>query len=323
MATFLDIVKANNADKEVGVIEEALRLHPEINLADTREIPGIHYETLVRTALGNTGGSFRVGNRGITPPAHTYENRRVECFLAEPRFTSDKAIADSYVDGAAAYIAMDVSGTMEGEMQALSSQFYYGASAGQGFSLGAVGNALGFPGLIDAYDSVNRVINAGGTTANTGSSVWLVRFGPQMIRWVLGNGGRMQWGPVRIESILDPTDATYQKRFDGYVQTMVYRPGLQIGSLWSAVRVKEITADSGCTLTDAMIYNALSLFPAGTQPDVILMSRRSLYQLRASRTTYNPLGVPPPIPTHIAGLAGLNIPIQVTDGISNNEPLTL
>jgi len=44
----------------------------------------------------------------------------------------------------------------------------------------------------------------------------------------------MQWGPVADRVDPRSTDATYQKRFDGYVQTMVYRPGLQIGSLWSA-----------------------------------------------------------------------------------------
>ncbi len=316
MATFLDIVKYNNSDKEVGLIDESIRLHPELKLGDTRDIPGIHYDTLVRTGLGNTGGSFRTGNQGIAPPAHTYENRRVECYLAEPRFQSDKAVADASIDGAAAYIAMDTGGTMEGEMQALATQFYYGAASG-------LGNSKGFPGLIDAYDATNFVIDAGGTTASTGSSVWLVRFGPTQIRWVLGNGGKMQWSPVRIESLLDSSDSTYQKKYDGYVQTMVYRPGVQIGSLWSAVRIKKITADSGHTLTDAMLYNALSLFPAGTQPDVILMTRRSLYQLRASRTTYNPLGTPAPIPTNIAGLAGNNIPIEVTDAISNVEALTL
>src|SRR5690242_16068154 len=127
MPTFLDIVKANNADREVGLIDESIRAHPELKLADARQIPGITYKTLVRTAVGNTAGSFRTANVGISPPKHTYENRTVECFISEPRFESDKAVADSYVDGAAAYIAMETGGTMEGEMQALARQFYYGA----------------------------------------------------------------------------------------------------------------------------------------------------------------------------------------------------
>lgn len=314
MPNFLDIVKANNADMMVGLIDESIRLHPEISLADTRTIPGISYRTLVRTALGNTAGSFRRANEGSAPPVHTYENRLVECYVSEPRFQSDRAVADAYVDGAAAYIAMEVGGTLEGEMQALAKQFYYGAS-------GTLGNAKGHPGLIDSYDATNMVVDAGGTTANMGSSVWMVRFGPQQVRWVLGAGGRMSFSPVRIESLIDPNDST--KRYDGYVQTMVFRPGLQVGSYWSALRIKKLTADSGHTLTDALLYSALALFPAGTQPDVILMTRRSLNQLRASRTATNITGMPAPFPTDVVGLAGLNIPIKVTEAISNVESLTL
>ncbi len=314
MPTFMDIVRANNADKDVGLIDETIRLHPELTLADTREIPGISYTTLVRTALGNTGGSFRTANSGSAPISHTYENRRVECYIMEPRFQSDKAVADAYTDGAPAYIAMETGGTLEGEFQALSKQFYYGAGSGYG-------NTLGFPGLVDAYDASNMVIDAGGTTANTGTSVWLVRFGPQQVRWVLGNGGRFSFSPVRIESIIDPNNSA--RKFDGYVQTMVARPGLQVGSLWSAVRIKKITNDAGCGLNDALLYRALALFPAGTQPDVILANRRSLSQLRQSRTATNPTGAPAPIPKEIEGLGDTSIPIKVTDSISNVESLTL
>lgn len=320
---FLDIVKNNNADWSIGLIDEALRLHPELAMGDTRAIAGIHYDTIVRTAIGNATGSFRRGNEGIAPPVHTYENRRIECYLAEPRFQADKGVADSDARGAAAVIATDVSGTMEGEMQALASQFYYGAASG-------LANAKGYPGLIDAYDATNMVVDAGGTTANTGSSVWLVRFGPQQVQWVLGNGGKMAFSPVRVESLIDANNL----RYDGYVQTMVYRPGVQVGSLWSACRIKKLTADAGATLTDTLLYQALAKFKAGTQPDAIFMSRRSLMQLRQSRTTYNPMGTPAPAPTSITGLfrgvkgpdgtmAGQDIPIYVTEAISETEPLTL
>lgn len=314
MPSFMDIVKANNADREVGLIDEAIRLHPELSLADTREIPGISYRTLVRTSLGNTTGSFRRANEGSMPPVHGYENRLVECYISEPRFQSDKAIADSYVDGAAAFIAMETGGTLEGEMQALASQFYYGAA-------GTIGNAKGFPGLIDSYDATNNVVDAAGTTANTGSSCWMVRFGPQQVRWVLGSGGRMAFSPVRIESLIDASNTAL--RYDGYVQTMLFRPGLQVGSLFSCVRIKKLTADAGKGLTDALISQGLAKFKAGTQPDVILCSRRSLQQLQASRTATNPTGNPAPFPTDFAGIGGQNIPIRITEAISNAESLTL
>jgi hypothetical protein len=53
-------------------------------------------------------------------------------------------------------------------------------------------------------------------------------------------------------------------------------------------------------------------------PDVLFMTPRSLYQLRASRTATTPGGTPAPIPTEVFG-----VPIQVTNQIRNNEKLAL
>lgn len=319
MPNLLDIIKANQSDREVGLIDESMRVHPEMTIGDNaRTIDGVQYKTLVRTALGNTSGSFRGANQGGAPPVHTYENRMTECFIDEPRFQSDKAVADAYIDGPAAYIAMETGGTLEGEMQALCTQFYYGAASG-------VANSKGFPGLLDSYDATNMSIDAGGTTSSTASSVWMVRFEPQQVRWVMGAGGRMTFSPVRIESVFDPTDNATPptKKFDAYVQTMLFRPGLQVGSLWSCVRIKKLTKDVGHTLNDDLLYQALELFPAGTQPNVILMTRRSLRQLRGSRTATNPTGSPAPLPRGITGLNDQDIPIRVTDSIKNTEALTL
>lgn len=313
LENLLTIVKANGSDAAVGLIEEAAKAHPEIMLGSERSIRGVSYKTLVRTALGKTDGSFRNANQGSTPISHTYENRTVECFILEPRFEIDKAVAHAYEDGPEAFIAIQESGIMEGELQGLCKQFYYGTGTG--------GNAKGFPGLIQAHDSANMVVDAGGTTADTASSVWLVRFGPQHVQWCWGLNGAFSMSPVRTESIVDPADAT--KKFDGYVQTMLARPGLAVHSLQSVVRIKKLTADSGKGLTDTLIHQALEKFPTGTQPDVILMTRRSNRQLQSSRTATNPTGQPAPFPTSIVGIAGQNIPIAITDAISDTEALTL
>lgn len=62
----------------------------------------------------------------------------------------------------------------------------------------------------------------------------------------------------------------------------------------------------------------MAKFIAGTQPDVILMSRRSREQLRASRTAYNPTGQEAALPKDWQG-----IPIEVTDALLDTEALTL
>lgn len=318
----LDIAKANNSDGQVGLIEQSIQAHPEITLGAARTIPGTMYKTLVRTAMGRTTGSFRSANAGSTAIKNVYENRIVETYILEARFEADKAVADAYIDGAQSYIALEAGGILEGEMRGICSQFYYG----NGLASAAPNNASGFPGLLDSYDATNMVIDAGGTTASTGSSVWLVKFGPKWVQWVWGGGGSaLQFSPVRIESLIDPNDTGTPptKKLDGYVHTLLAYPGLQIGSPNAAVRIKKLTADSGKGLTDALITQALAKFPTGIQPDVCLMTRRSLQQLQASRTTYSPTGQPAPFPTGIVGISGAEIPIAVTDAILNTESLTL
>lgn len=311
--TLLDIARANGSDAVVGLIDETTKVHPELRMGAARTISGINYKTLVRIALGNTGGSFRNANEGNVPHVHSYENRLVETYILSPRWQCDKAVADSHEDGALKYIYQEAEGTLEGEMQALSKQFYYGA--------GTNGNSKGFPGLLQMHDATNMVVDATGTSESTCSSVWLVRFGPQHVQWVWGNNGQLQPGDIRVESVAMGT--TPESYMDAYVQTFLARPGLQVGSLLSVVRIKKLTADSGKGLTDDLIATALAKFPEGTGPDAIFLGKRSLGQLQASRTATNPTGAPAPFPTNIMGIQGNQIPLYVTSGILATETLAL
>lgn len=309
LPTLLDIAKLNGVDSVVGLLDEVARPHPELMRGYARTIKGQSYKTLVRTALALTTGSFRDANAGTLPLKNTHENRRVETFILNPRFEVDKAVADQAEDGPEAYIALEQGGILEGELQALCTQFYYGNVSGNG------GNVKGFPGLIDSVDS-SMVVDATGSTASTGSSVWAVRFGPRDVGWVWGENGKLEMSDPRIESITDPADST--KRFDGYVSSMLAYPGLQSLSKYSVGRIKKLTEDSGKGLTDTLIASLLSKFPTGWKPDVLFMTRRSQYQLRASRTATNPTGAPAPIPDEAFG-----IPIETTEAILNTESLSL
>ncbi len=309
--TLLDIAKANGSDGIAGLIEESTKVHPEIARIAARTIKGINYKTLVRTGLGRTTGSFRSANQGTAAIKGTYENRLVETYFLEARWEADKLVADSYEDGAASYIAMEAEGVMEGEMQGLASQFYYGSG----------NSASGYPGLIQAYDATNMVVDAGGTTASTGSSVWFVRSGVRDVTWVWGNNGSISVTPVRVESLIDPNAST--QKYDGYVQVLSGRPGLQVASTTSICRIKKLTADSGKGLTDALVNQALAKFRPGFGPDFCFMTQRSQQQLQSSRTATSPTGAPAPFPTSITGVDGKLIPILVTEALTNTESLTL
>lgn len=302
--TLMDIAIANGSDAVVGLVEEVVKAHPELSLGAARTIKGLNYKTLVRTALPTVG--FRNANEGYAPGKSTFENRLWETFIFNPRWECDKAVADSHEDGAAAFIAIEADGIMEASMISLCSQFYYGTGTG--------GDAKGFPGLLASLDTTNMVVDAGGTTADTGSSCWGVKFGPQHAQWVWGNNGSLAISPVSEARILDGSSNPYT----AYVQELLARPGLQVSSKWAVGRIKKLTADSGKGLTDTLIASLLAKFPVGRGPDLLLCSRRSLAQLRASRTATNATGAPAPFPTEAFG-----IPIAPTDSILDTEALTL
>ncbi len=314
LPTLLDIVRMNGSDAAAGLVDEASKAVPEVRLGAARTIKGLNYPQKVRTGVPTV--NFRNVNEGTAVAGSTWEQRLVECYLLNPQFEVDKAAADAYEDGAAAYLAEEALGITEGSMQALGKAFFYGPHA-------TFGKAKGFPGLLQCHDDINMVVDAGGTTDNVATSVWLVRWGPLDVRWVLGQGGRAEvTDPVECRL----TDAAGNP-FTGLRQELYMRPGLQVGSIYSVCRIKKLTTDKG--LTDALIYDALAKFPSGKGPNAIYMSRRSLYQLRKSRTATNSTGTPAPIPTDVEGApngdgtSAERIPIFVTDSIVNTETLAL
>ncbi len=301
--TLLDIAKANGSDAAAGLIEEVVSYAPEVAVGAARTVKGMGYKTLVRTALPTAG--FRNANEGVAASKSTWENRTVECFTLNPRWECDKAVADRYEDGAAAFISLEANGIMKAAMLTMGSQFYYGTGTG--------GDAKGHPGLLAAYDS-NMVVDAGGTTASTGSSVWGVKFGPQDVTWVYGLNGQLAVSDVSEQRVLDSNS----NPFTAYVQEMLAYPGLQVGNKNCVGRIKKLTADSGKGLTDALLSQLLAKYPVGSKPDAWFMSRRSQAQLQASRTATTPTGAPAPFPTEAFG-----IPVIVTDSILDTESLSL
>ncbi len=315
LPTLLDIAKHNGSDDVVGLVEEAIRAVPEIsgsviyrgkslvipNLGAARTIKGRQYKTLIRTALPTV--AFRNANEGSASTKSTYENKLVETFILNPRWECDKAVADSHEDGAESFIALEGIGMTAAAMMALGKQFYYGRGTA---------DAKGHPGLIDSVDS-GMVVDATGSTANTGSSVWAVKFGPQAVQWVYGEKGSLEMSPVREESIADSNG----NRFTAYIQELLAYAGVQVLDRYSAARIKNLTAQAGKKLTDALLAELLALFPVGKMPDAFLLSRRSLEQLRASRTATNATGAEAPTPTEFEG-----VPLVPTDSILNTEAIS-
>jgi len=309
--TLLDIAKMNDSDTLVGLVDEAARIVPEItgvdpftgnrvpNMGAGRTIKGIHYKTLVRTALPSV--AFRSANQGTAPAKSTYENRLVEAFLLNPRWNIDIGVGNTSEDGPSVLMAREASAFFTAALMACGAQFYYGVS----------NDAKGFAGLQALVDS-SMVIDAGGTTANTGSSVYAVKFGEQAVQWVYGENGQFAISDMDMRDVLDADGNPYT----AYFQELFARVGLQCVNKYSVARIKNLTADSGKGLTDALISQLISGFPVGYRPDCLFASRRSIYELQKSRTATNSTGAPAPYPTEAFG-----IPLIATDSLVNTEAI--
>lgn len=295
--TILDIANRNASDSLTGIIEEAIKATPEMQIGYAKTIKGIMYKTLVRTALPSV--SFRDANEGTVAVKSITELRTVETYILNPRFMVDKAVADMDERGWEAYLADEAIAMTAGGLQTVCSQLYYGLT----------NDAKGFPGLLAAIDSTNMEVDAAGDGTDC-SSVWGVKWGEQDVSWVFGDNGNMDLSDVRISDIVTNTET--EASLTKYVQEIMARIGLQVGNTKAIGRIRDV--DAGKPLTDDLLAQLLAKFPVGKKPDMFLMSRRSQSQLQQSRTATNPTGAPAPFPE-----SAFNIPIIVTDSIKDTE----
>lgn len=314
--TLLDIAKLTAGDAVVGLIEENLRYSPEVSLfPSSAPIRGTSYSTVVRTGLPTV--SFRDGNEGQTPTKSTFRNDLVQCFILGAQIEADKMLADAHPQGAAYWQGVEASGVMKAAFLKLGAQIWYGR--------GTNGDAKGFPGIktfcavggtTDAGDALT--IDATGDAAGTASSVYAVKFGPQDVTLVPGNGMSLQLEDWRIQQIV----AANGGKMTAYVSALNAWMGLQIGNQNCVRRIFDLTAETGKGLSDALLAQLLATFPVGQTPDALFMSRRSRRQLQLARsvvlqgqgTTRPNQPAIAPIPTEYDG-----VPIYATDSIGNTD----
>jgi hypothetical protein len=306
--TLLDLAKLNGHDPIVGLIEEVATASPEVTTIPARTIAGTSYKTVTRNSRPAVG--FRAANEGTDASKSNFTERLVECFILSSRIEVDKAIARAYEDGPEALQAIEAVGVMRAAMSAVGTQTIYGDSASsKGFA--------GLQTLIGEFGS-ELIVDAGGTTAGTGSSVYAIKAGNTGVQYVYGNGTTFDLSAFREGDAADANG----KRFAALIADLTAWIGFQCVNKYAVGRLRDLTADSGKGCTDAKIAELLSKFPVGERPTHLLMSRRSAFQLQVSRTTapntkqeaFN--GILPGVPTESFG-----VPIIITDSIADNETL--
>ena len=307
LAGLVQFNDANNDDINVSdLLDDAPLLQVLYAKASSN---GTLHKYLKQTVASSN--AFRAVGGGL---AKTYsQDAQVTATLQilDGSFYVDKAVADAYNKGPEAYIQKELSRTLKQRFFGLESQIL----------LGTNNDANGFVGLQDsgALDAtsdamVSEPANPGAASANT--SIYLIRHGDDDVAALMANDGEIIVSDTIVQMVYeDPT--TNANSYSAYYTGVEAYAGLQLGGAYSAGRIANVncaTLTATNALTDDDIYANLSLFPAGRQPNVIVMNRNALRLLRNSRTAVNATGAPAPRPTDVEG-----IPIIVTDAITSTE----
>jgi len=250
------------------------------------------------------GTAFRKIGLGVTNASERFDDIALNLEYFDPSFTRDVAAAKGYRKGLSEYIKKET-------LAALKAGF---ANVERAVFSNVAG---GFNGLLQFSDyviddSATQIINKGGSNGAS-RSVWLLRWAEDGVAMIAGNDGRvdMEWdddSPTIVQvSASGGVYSAYRVTLGGWL-------GLQVGSTYDVVRICGLDGEAGKKLTDDIIADGISRFASARQPNMIVMNRTSLKELRESRTATNPTGAPAPFPTEAFG-----IPIVSTDLLPSNE----
>ena len=132
--TLLDIAKL---DAGIGypLIEEAVKMAPELTVVPADTMTGTTMELTVRTGLPSV--RFRNANEGVPRSKSSYETRTFQTHILDHQIAVDAQIVDGARDPGR-LLENHASGVIEAAMQYIGSQFYYGTG----------NDSKGFPGLL-------------------------------------------------------------------------------------------------------------------------------------------------------------------------------
>lgn len=305
--TLLDIAAANSGEGLRKLIEKDIVIAPEVNRFPAKTISGVSFDTVIREALPTT--DYVVAGNGIAASKSRYAKKTVECKYREGQMRVYKAHALAHKDGAEAILAKEMDGMIKAVIRKLGKTIIYGNNA-------ANNSVNGFPGALQVVDA-NMVVDAGGTTAGTGSSVYAFKVGEEMASLIFGNEKALE---SLQEWILQQVTGEDGNLTSAYCNDLSGWEGVAWENPFCVGRIKKLTADTGKTMSDDFGYDLLEKFHKhlGQMPDFFVATPRSANQLRKSRTPTTESGKKADWPTDVAG-----IPLLVSNSISDTESLTL
>lgn len=159
--------------------------------------------------------------------------------------------------------------------------------------------------------SAELKVNAGGTTADSQTSAYLVRASETANSLVWGNDAQIEMLDWQVQQVKDASGKT----FHAYVTDISGLFGVQMGSKFDVVRIANINEADGNKLSDDLISNGLERMEHG-DPSFIFGSRAAVYSLQRSRSATRADGADAPRVTDYEG-----IPVITSPGIGKAEAL--
>lgn len=301
MYTLNDMILINDRNLADYEITDLLQQAPFLAaLAADTSSNGTQHKYLKEITAPTVG--FRAINQGRPHSKSVDEMVTVDLKILDAGWSVDKAAADIYKNGKDAFIDREGWRHLRAALFAAEQQLINGDDTD------------GFIGMAQAdgltMTSDDMVLSGGASSDRT--SVWAVRSTPDFrdAALILGQNGNIEWG----ETLVQRVDDDEGDHFFAYVTPIQGWMGMQVGSRHSIARYANLGTGEGETLDDDKLAALIEKFPSGKPPTMFVMNRRSLRQLRDSRTATNMSGAPAPFPSEAFG-----IPIIVTDAITNAE----
>jgi hypothetical protein len=300
--TLGDVVKS---DVGIGapIIDETIVSTPELAVFPVDTIIGDTVSLSVQ--VGNPSVGFRIANNGTDSKKGIFESRIFQTAILDEYIEVDINGVLNAAKDPARLLASHAASVTKAVMAHMAYQSWYGGTTQSGADADAA------PGLLaQSSTATTHVVDATGTTGK--SSVWILELGQYSLDHIYGNGTTLNFGEDWIEA--DGVGAN-GKKLRVLQNWIAGRFAPRLANKNAAIRIKNVTAESNKGLTDALLSQAMEKArELGMVPNAIFMTPRSQGQLQRSRTTYNPVGAPAPLPDEYFG-----VPIYSTINLSNAE----
>jgi hypothetical protein len=287
---------------------------PIVSVFEALPMTGTQYLSLGVVALPTANGFLHI-NEGMLATRGLLAMGKVDAFrmgvlVKEPVSSTDlwnsqnnSAVGAGLVKD---WFTLQMELKFKAEMIGLERQILFGHSNSPKGFIGlrqatpsaAAANVLTMTQDPEDFGFARHAINAGGSTSSTASSVYSVWMDPMGACLRMGGPqgveGFLSMSEIskQLASEVDPLDGVtkeqeyYYSTGEGYVGLAINGSSDGVArnfAQYSVRRAFNVTAQAGFTCTEALLDALIASHPAGSKPNAIFLSGRSLRQLQADR----------------------------------------